>query len=187
MKYIPHEYQKIAIKHILDHPAAALLLDMGLGKTVITLTAILYLMKMKMIRKVLVIAPLRVAKNTWPAEIRKWDHLAGLSYRVAVGNERERRAALSQTAEITIVNRESVPWLIEKSGMAFDYDMIIVDELSSFKNGKCKRFMELNQARPRVKRIVGLTGTPSSNGLEDLWAEFMILDQGARLGRSIWI
>ena len=187
MKYIPHEYQKIAIKHIIDHPAAALLLDMGLGKTVITLTAILYLMKMKMIRKVLVIAPLRVAKNTWPAEIGKWDHLAGLSYRVAVGNERERRAALSRPAEITIVNRESVPWLIEKSGMAFDYDMIIVDELSSFKNGKCKRFMALNQARPRVKRIVGLTGTPSSNGLEDLWTEFMILDQGARLGRSIWI
>ncbi|MBR2662946.1 MAG: DEAD/DEAH box helicase family protein, partial [Clostridia bacterium] len=119
MKFNPHEYQKTAIKHIIDHPAAALLLDMGLGKTVITLTAILYLMKMKMIRKLLVIAPLRVAKNTWPTEIRKWDHLAGLSYRVVVGNERERRAALSQTAEITIVNRESLPWLIEKSGMAF--------------------------------------------------------------------
>ena len=137
------------------------------------------------VKKVLVIAPLRVAAQTWPAEIRKWDHLKGLTFSVAVGSEAKRREALMQTADIHIINRENVDWLVTKSGLPFDYDMIVIDELSSFKSNKAKRFRSLLKVRPKVKRIVGLTGTPSSNGLMDLWAEFRILDMGERLGRYL--
>ena len=138
-----------------------------------------------LIRKALVIAPLRVCTSTWPAEIQKWDHLKGLNYSVAVGTESERKAALRQMADIYIINRENVQWLIEESGLSFDYDMVVVDELSSFKSHQAKRFKSLMKVRPKVKRIVGLTGTPSSNGLMDLWAEFRLLDMGKRLGRFI--
>ncbi len=137
------------------------------------------------IRKVLVIAPLRVARDTWPAEIGKWDHLSHLTFSVAVGTEAERIAALQLNADIYIINRENVQWLIEESSVPFEYDMIVVDELSSFKNGRSKRFMSLMKVRPRIKRVVGLTGTPASNGLMDLWAEFKIVDMGKRLGRFI--
>lgn len=133
----------------------------------------------------LVIAPLRVARDTWPAEIEKWDHLRGLTYTVAVGNEHERKAALMQRAQVYIINRENVEWLVSKSGLPFNYDMVVVDELSSFKSHQAKRFKYLLKVRPGVKRIVGLTGTPSSNGLMDLWAEFRLLDLGQRLGRFI--
>lgn len=126
-----------------------------------------------------------MAKNTWPSEIKKWDHLEGLMYSVAVGSEAERKAALMQTADIYIINRENVDWLITKSGIPFDFDMVVIDELSSFKSSQAKRFKSLLKVRPKVKRIVGLTGTPSSNGLMDLWAEFRILDFGERLGRYI--
>ena len=159
---------------------------MGLGKSVITLTALFDLcLDSFLVRKVLVIAPLRVARDTWPAEIKKWDHLNGLSYSVAVGSEAERKAALMQRASVYIINRENVQWLIEESGLTFDYDMVVIDELSSFKSYQAKRFRSLLKVRPFVKRIVGLTGTPSSNGLMDLWAEFRILDLGKRLGRFI--
>jgi SNF2 family DNA or RNA helicase len=159
---------------------------MGLGKSVITLNAIYDLcLDSFYIRKVLVIAPLRVCSGVWPAEIQKWDHLKGLTYSVAVGTETERRAALQQTTDIHIINRENVQWLIEESGLPFDYDMIIIDELSSFKSHQAKRFKSLMKVRPLVQRIVGLTGTPSSNGLMDLWAEFRLLDMGKRLGRFI--
>ncbi len=131
------------------------------------------------------IAPLRVARDTWPAEIKKWDHLHGLSFAVAVGSEAERKAALMQRASVYIINRENVQWLVEESGLPFDYDMVVIDELSSFKSWQAKRFRSLLKVRPQVKRIVGLTGTPSSNGLMDLWAEFRILDLGKRLGRYI--
>lgn len=134
---------------------------------------------------ILVIAPLRVARDTWPAEADKWDHLQNLICSVAVGTEAERRAALEQPADIYIINRENVQWLIEESGLPFNYDTIVVDELSSFKSHQAKRFKSLMKVRPRVKRIVGLTGTPSSNGLMDLWAEFRLLDMGQRLGRFI--
>jgi SNF2 family DNA or RNA helicase len=137
------------------------------------------------IRKVLIIAPLRVASQTWPAEIRKWDHLRGLSYSVAVGTERDRINALMKRATIYIINRENVDWLVNKSGIPFDFDMLVIDELSSFKSYSAKRFKSLLKVRPSVKRIVGLTGTPSSNGLMDLWAEFRVLDLGQRLGRYI--
>ncbi|MCH4007746.1 MAG: DEAD/DEAH box helicase [Eubacterium sp.] len=186
MNFKPYDYQKYAIDYIKTHPVAAVLLDMGLGKTVISLTAIFDLLfDSFQVHRVLVIAPLRVARDTWPSEIRKWDHLSGLTYAVAVGTARERKAALMQSADVTIINRENLVWLIEKSGIPFKYDMVVVDELSSFKNHRSKRFKALMKVRPSVKRIVGLTGTPSSNGLMDLWAEFKLLDQGKRLGRFI--
>ena len=170
----------------MEHPVSAVFLDMGLGKSIITLTALFDLcLDSFLVRKVLVIAPLRVARDTWPAEIKKWDHLNGLSYSVAVGSEAERKAALMQRASVYIINRENVQWLIEESGLTFDYDMVVIDELSSFKSYQAKRFRSLLKVRPFVKRIVGLTGTPSSNGLMDLWAEFRILDLGKRLGRFI--
>ena len=135
--------------------------------------------------RVLVIAPLRVGRDTWPAEIKKWDHLEGLTYAVAIGSKDERLAALRAKADIYIINRENVQWLVEESGMPFDFDMVVIDELSSFKNHTAKRFKALQKVRPKVKRIVGLTGTPSSNGLMDLWAEFRLLDMGERLGKFI--
>ncbi|BFL46078.1 SNF2-related protein [Lactonifactor longoviformis] len=186
MRYEPHEYQRYATEYIETHPIAAVLLDMGLGKTSITLTALSSLLFDRfLIRRVLVIAPLRVARDTWPAELEKWEHLNGLRYSVAVGTEAERLAALKRQADIYIINRENVQWLIEESGIPFDFDMVVVDELSSFKNHQAKRFRALMKVRPRVERIVGLTGTPSSNGLMDLWAEFRLLDKGERLGRFI--
>lgn len=186
MKYEPHSYQRFAAEYIETHPVAAVLLDMGLGKTSITLTALADLLFDSFeIHKVLVIAPLRVASVTWSAEIKKWEHLHILQYSVVVGTEAERLAALKADADIYIINRENVQWLIEKSGVPFDFDMLVVDELSSFKNHQAKRFKALMKARPKVKRVVGLTGTPSSNGLMDLFAEFKLLDMGARLGRFI--
>ena len=186
MNFKPHDYQKYAIDYIETHPIAAVLLDMGIGKTVISLTAIEDLLFDSFeVHRVLVVAPLRVARDTWPAEIKKWSHLKDLTYSVAVGNVKERRVALTSSADITIINRENLEWLIEDSGFPFDFDMVILDELSSFKNHRSKRFRSMMKVRPKVKRIVGLTGTPSSNGLMDLWAEFRLLDMGQRLGRFI--
>lgn len=185
MRYQPHDYQAYATEFILSHEIAAILLQMGLGKSVITLTAIRELLDKGEVRKVLVIAPLRVARDTWPEEIQKWDHLWGISWSVAVGSPGERRAALMAGAQITMINRENVPWLVEQSGVPFCWDMVVVDELSSFKNWQAKRFRALMKVRPLVKRIVGLTGTPSPNGYMDLFAEYRLLDLGERLGRFI--
>ena len=186
MKYSPHDYQEYARKFIEEKAIAAVLLAMGLGKTIITLTAIFNLLfDAFKIRKVLIIAPLRVARDTWPAEIKKWDHLEMLIASVVVGSSAERLVALQMQADLYIINRENVQWLIEESKSVFDYDMVVVDELSSFKNYRSKRFKALMRKRPMVKRIVGLTGTPASNGLMDLFAEFKLLDMGKRLGRFI--
>lgn len=186
MKYKPHSYQEYAIRYIETHPISALLIDMGLGKTSITLTAIRNLLFDSFeVCKVLVIAPLRVAKNTWTDEIKKWEHLSTLTYSLIVGNENERLSALNEKADIYIINRENVDWLVNKSRYKFDFDMVVIDELSSFKNHQSKRFKSFMKVRPLVKRIVGLTGTPSSNGLMDLFAEFKILDMGKRLGYFI--
>lgn len=187
MKFVPHEYQKYATKFIEENDISALLLDMGLGKSVITLTAIRNLIIKGEVGRVLVIAPLRVARSTWPDEIAKWDHLNDLTYSVAVGTEKERLEALRKNVEIVIINRENVDWLVNKSGYRFNFDMIVIDELSSFKSYSAKRFKALLKVRPYVERIVGLTGTPSSNGLMDLWAEYRLLDFGERLGRYITI
>ena len=186
MRYKPHDYQAYAIDYIETHPIATVFLDMGLGKTSITLTAINDLLFDSFeVHRVLVIAPLRVARDTWTAEVDKWDHLQNLICSVAVGTEAERKAALMRPADIYIINRENVQWLVEDSGIPFTFDMIVIDELSSFKNHNTKRFKSMLKVRPKVSRIIGLTGTPASNGLMDLWAEFRILDMGQRLGRFI--
>lgn len=186
MKYNPHKYQTFATDFIERHHVSAVFLDMGLGKSVITLSAIFNLCYDSFeVEKVLVIAPLRVARDTWKGEIEKWEHLRGLSFSVAVGSESERLEALQKKVSVHIINRENVGWLIETSGIPFDYDMVVIDELSSFKSHQAKRFKSLLKVRPNIKRIVGLTGTPSSNGLMDLWAEFRLLDMGKRLGKFI--
>ena len=189
MKYVPHAYQAFCINYIKTHPVSALFLDMGLGKTVITLTAIRDLMLDELlVTKTLVIAPLRVARDTWPAETCKWDHLNDLDISVIVGDLRVRESAVSKSALIYIINRENIKWLVEyyeRNGIRWDFDCVVIDELSSFKNYHSQRFKWLRKMRPFVKRWIGLTGTPSSNGLMDLWAEIGILDGGQRLGRFI--
>ena len=186
LSYEPHHYQRFATDFIERNPISAILLSMGLGKTVITLTAVNDLLYDYFdVGKVLVIAPLRVCTNVWKQETEKWAHLQGLKVSVAVGTEWERLAAFNIKADIYVINRENTQWLIEKSGVPFDFDMLVIDELSSFKNHQSKRFRSLMKVRPRVKRVVGLTGTPSSNGLVDLWAQFRLLDMGQRLGRFI--
>ena len=182
-EYELHDYQKYSCEFIKEHEAAAIFLDCGLGKTVITLTALYDLLFDSFeTHKVLVIAPLRVCIQ-WKYEADKWDHLHNLICSVALGNADERRAALTRKADIFIINRENVQWLVENT--RFDYDTVVIDELSSFKNHQAKRFRALMKVRPKVKRIVGLTGTPTANGLMDLWAEFRLLDMGQRLGRFI--
>lgn len=185
MEFKPHDYQKYAIDYILTHPVTAAILDMGLGKTVITLTAIDELLHDRFeVRKVLAVAPLRVAKNTWPDEIQKWDHLFGLRYSVVLGTPVERLAALKADADIYIINRENLAWLIGQDKQYLNFDMAVLDELSSFK-GNSQRTKAFLKLRPRLKRVVGLTGTPSSNGLMDLHYEFRCLDMGERLFRFI--
>ena len=186
MRYVAHNYQNYAKDFILAHKVSALFLDCGLGKTITTLTAINELMYDSFeISKVLIIAPLRVAQSTWKDEIEKWDHLNLLRYSIAVGDEKERLKALKQNSDIYIINRENVDWLVTKSGIDFNFGMLVIDELSSFKSHTSKRFKSLLKIRPYFERVVGLTGTPSSNGLMDLWAEFRVLDLGERLGRYI--
>lgn len=183
MRYEPYEYQRYAAEFILGHPRCAVFLECGMGKSVITLTAIRELLKKEEIRRVLIIAPLRVAQNTWPAEIEKWDHLDRLTYAVACGKEEQRRKAVEADARITVINRENTEWLF--SNFRMRWDMVVLDELSSFKSHTSKRFKALKRVIPKAARVVGLTGTPGSNGLMDLWAEFFLIDGGMRLGRHI--
>ena len=185
MRFNPYEYQKYAIDFIVKNEIASVLLDMGLGKTVITLSAIKKLKELGLVKKVLIIAPLRVAKTTWPNEINKWEHLKCLTYSVAVGTLKERLKALDSDVDIHIINVENTEWLVNRSGQRFDYDMLVIDELSKFKSYSAKRFKSLLRVRGRFNRIVGLSGTPCSNGLLDLWAEYRLLDYGERLGRYI--
>ena len=186
MRYDPHPYQDYATQRILDQPNVGLLLDMGLGKSVITLTAIDALIYDYLaIRRVLVIAPKKVAEATWQAEARKWDHLHRLTIATSLGSAQERMAAIRAGADITIINRENVVWLVEALGIAWPFDMVVVDESSSFKNPSAKRFKALRRMLPRISRVVILTGTPAPNGLEDLWSQVYLLDRGERLGRYI--
>lgn len=182
MRYFPHEYQKTAYDFLLDHREAGLFLGMGLGKTVIALTAAQDLSWDW--EKLLVIAPKRPALDTWPEELEKWDHL-DLSYAVAVGSKKEREEAVAAAAAVTIINRENVPWLVDLWKTRWPYDFVIIDELSSFKSGRAARFKALRKVRKKVKRIWGLTGTPAGNGYLDLWAECFLLDQGRTLGRTL--
>lgn len=185
MRFNPHNYQQYAISFIEKHDISAVLLDMGMGKTAITLMAVEYLMYEQFeIYKVLVVCPLRVTR-TWKDEIEKWEQLSGTRYSIVTGTAAQRKKALEADADIYIINRENVPWLIEKSGCPFMFDMVVIDELSSFKNHQTARHKALMRVRPKVRRIVGLTGTPASQGLMDLFAEFKLLDMGQRLGRFI--
>ena len=184
MKYEPHNYQAFASEFILEHPVCCLMLDMGLGKTVITLTALWELVLDRFdVSRILVIAPKRVAEDTWPKELAKWEHLQGLTYSLVLGSRAEREAALRREAFIYIINRENVAWLVENH--PWDFDMVVIDELSSFKSSKAERFKALKRVRPKVSRIVGLTGTPAPNSLLDLWPQMYLLDMGQRLGRFI--
>ncbi|HEN0367657.1 TPA: DEAD/DEAH box helicase [Streptococcus agalactiae] len=186
MKLTLHNYQVVAKDFIIGHPYAAVILDMGMGKTATTLSAVKELMFDRFeVTKVLVIAPLRVANTVWSDEIEQWAELRHLRYSKIVGTPKQRKVALQKDADIYIVNRENLPWLVEQCSPYFKWDMVVIDELSSFKSWQSKRFKAFMAMRPYMKRIVGLTGTPSSNGLMDLFAEFKVIDGGERLGRFI--
>jgi len=186
MKYNPHPYQAYATKRILEQANVGLFLDCGLGKSVITLTAIDALIYDYLtVRRVLVIAPKKVAEATWQAEARKWDHLKRLRISTALGTEQERSAAVFTESDIVVINRENVVWLVESFTTFWPFDMVVVDESSSFKNPAAKRFKALRRMLPRIHSIVILTGTPAPNGLEDLWSQVYLLDRGERLGRFI--
>ena len=186
MKFKPHDYQRYTIQFIIDHPEAAIFLGMGMGKTISTLTAINDLVRNRFeTQKVLVIAPIRVARDTWPAELKKWDHLAGLTVSPIIGTTKQRETATRRQADIYTIGRENIPWLVKHHGNRWPYDMVIIDELSSFKNPQAKRFKALKKVRPKIRRIVGLTGTPAPNSLLDIWAPFRLIDNGQRLGKYI--
>lgn len=186
MKYIPHDYQTRAKDFILEHPKAGMLLEMGLGKTVITLTAIDVLInELFEVDRVLVIAPKRVAEDTWTREHAKWDHLRHLRVSKVLGSPEQRRRALAVDADIYVIGRDNVVWLVEQCRQDWPFDMVVIDELSSFKNPQAKRFRALKKVIPKASRVVGLTGTPSANGLMDLWAEIYLLDRGERLGHTL--
>ena len=186
MKYIPHDYQKYCTDRIISDRSLGLLLDMGLGKTVITLTAVNELIYDRFeVGKVLVIAPKKVAESTWSTEAQKWDHLRHLRITKIIGTVQQRIRALNTPADVYVINRENVPWLVEYDANNWRFDMVVVDELSSFKSNKAQRFKSLCYVRQHIKRFVGLTGTPASNGLVDLWAQVYLLDQGERLGKRI--
>lgn len=186
MRYNPYHYQAYATQWIIDKKKSALFLEMGMGKSVSTLTAILELMYDYFdVAKVLVIAPLRVASTTWEEEVEKWDHLNELRISKVLGSEKQRVAALYKKADIYIINRENVTWLVEHFDSDWPFDMVVIDELSSFKSSKAQRFKSLKKVRPFIKRLVGLTGTPAPNGLIDLWPQIYLLDGGERLGKTV--
>lgn len=185
MIFKPHDYQERAIEFILNHENSALFLDMGLGKTVITLTALYSMLFDRFTAtKVLVIAPLTVAWNTWSLEAEKWEHLQGLKISKILGTAAERRKALQEDAEIYVINRENVVWLV-KELKTWPFDVVVIDELSSFKSNQSKRFKALKYVRPYIDHVIGLTGTPASNSMMDLWAEMYLVDQGERLGKTL--
>lgn len=185
MKYIPWPYQDFAKEHVRDNPGAGLIMDMGLGKTVIVLTALNELMFDELeVNKVLVIAPKRVAECVWTDEAAKWDHLRHLKFSIVLGTERQRKEALRVKADIYVINRENVMWLIAHYGGAIPFDTVVVDESSSFKNPSSRRFKAIRTVRPKIKRLIILTGTPIPNGMLDLWSQIFLLDRGERLGES---
>ena len=185
MKFKPWNYQQYAINHVIDNSASGLFLDMGMGKTVSTLTAIDDLILLGEVNKVLVIAPLRVAEDTWSTEVDKWDHLKHLRISKILGSKKQREEAINTEADIYVTNREHVDWLVTECFNSWIWDMVVIDELSSFKSSKAKRFRALKKVRPHFKRIVGLTGTPAPNSLIDLWPQIYLLDGGQRLGKTI--
>ena len=184
-KFVPHQYQQYAIDFLLQHEQAGLFLDMGLGKTVITLTALKQLKKKGEIDKTLVVAPKIVAENVWKQEPKKWDHLQDLSFSYILGSPKQREKALKTEADIYVITRDNVAWMVDLLKGNWIFDTLVLDELSSFKNHQSKRFKKLREIRPYVKRVIGLTGTPIPNGYMDLWSEMYLLDIGKRLGKYI--
>lgn len=185
MKFKPHDYQSKAIEHVLNNPNCALFLQMGLGKSVVSITAITTLIESGEIKKVLIIAPKRVAENTWDTEIEKWEHTKHLTMSKVLGTEKQRKDALDVKADIYVTNRENVQWLVDLYKTRFPFDMVVIDELSSFKSPKSLRFKSLRKILPYTKRIIGLTGTPAPNSLLDLWSQIYLLDKGERLGKTL--
>lgn len=186
MDFKPHPYQQYCISRVITDPAIGLFLDMGLGKTVITLTAINDLKYNRFqVGKVLIIAPKKVAEATWTKEAEKWDHLSLLRIVPVLGSKQKRIRALNTPADVYVINRENVQWIVEYYRNAWPFDMVVIDELTSFKSHKAKRFKALTWVRKSIKRIVGLTGTPAPNGLLDLWSQVYLLDEGQRLGKRI--
>lgn len=185
MIYKPYEYQRTATQWILDKPRCGLFLDMGLGKTVSTLTAIQQLIDSCEVSRCLVIAPKKVAETTWSTEAEKWDHLAALRVVKVLGSEKQRCAALAKDADVYVTSRDNFAWLVCKYNGQLPFDTLVIDELTSFKNGKSQRFKAMRIALPGINRVIGLTGTPTPNGLIDLWAQIYCIDQGERLGRSV--
>lgn len=185
MNYKPYEYQKTAMQWIIDNPRCGLFLDMGLGKTVSTLTAVQQLLDDCEISSVLVVAPKKVAETTWSTEAEKWDHLRDLKVVKVLGTEKQRCMALAQKADIYVTGRDNFVWLVGKYGGQLPFDALVIDELTSFKSAKSERFKAMRIALPSVKRVIGLTGTPAPNGLIDLWAQMYCIDQGERLGKSV--
>lgn len=186
MKYTPHPYQEQAIQFALERPSAGLFLDMGLGKSVISLTVLKHLRDDYLeLSKALVVAPKRVAEDTWPREVRKWDHLRDLSLIEIRGTPKQRVAALQESADIYVISRDNLSWLVDHYETDWPFDVVILDELSSFKSHQSKRFKQLKRVRSYINRVIGLTGTPASNGYLDLWSQIYLLDRGKRLGRNI--
>ena len=185
MKYKPYEYQKTAMRWIIDHPRCALFLDMGLGKTVSTLTALQQLMDDCEVGKALVVAPKKVAETTWTTEAEKWDHLKNMRVARVMGTEKQRNMALASKADVYVIGRDSFAWLVGKYGGMLPFDALVIDELTSFKSSKSGRFKAMRLATPTVSRVIGLTGTPAPNGLIDLWAQMYCIDMGERLGKSV--
>lgn len=186
MNFTPYPHQDAGIRWIIEHPACALLWGMGTGKTVTTLTAIDLLLHDYLEEgPVLVIAPKRVAENTWSKETAKWKHLRHLRVSRVMGTAKQRQAALAAPADLYVINRENVVWLVDTVGKRWPFPIVVIDELSSFKSAQAKRWKALRRVRGRIRRIIGLTGTPRPNGLEDFWPEIYLLDQGERLGRTL--
>lgn len=185
MEFKPYEYQKRGVEWIVSHPYSALLWEMGLGKSVVTLTAIQRLMDCCEVQRTLIVAPKKVAETTWTTEAEKWEHLRTLRVAKVMGTERQRNIALAERADIYVIGRDSFVWLVGKYGGTLPFDMLVIDELTSFKSSKSNRFKAMRLARPTVERVVGLTGTPAPNGLIDLWAQMYCLDMGERLGKFV--
>lgn len=185
MRYRPYEYQRAAIQWVLDHPRCGLFLDMGLGKSVITLTALQQLMDDGEVGRTLVVAPKKVAETTWTTEAEKWDHLKSMRVARVMGTEKQRDMALASKADVYVIGRDSFVWLVGKYGGVLPFDVLVIDELTSFKSSKSNRFKAMRMATPTVDRVIGLTGTPAPNGLIDLWAQMYCIDMGERLGKSV--
>lgn len=185
MVYNPWLYQEYGTDHIMRYRGTGLFMEMGLGKTVATLTAIVELLRTKQIKKVLIIAPLKVARDTWSNEIELWDHTKHLKISKIIGTDAQRRKALLEKADIWTINRENIPWLVAIFGLGWPFDMTVVDESSSFKSAKSQRFKALRMVLPKIKKIVCLTGTARPNSLLDLWSQLYLLDSGQRLGQTL--